>query len=187
MPARGNWEHGCRRCLAGAARRTATLSGGPMPRDAFHDRERAEEAAYFGQRDAVLIEKIRARAKLGEIAVAMAAKLKVDDPELLNRIVDLGVTPDNAAAFLLSPLVEIAWADGHVSKAEHDAIVGMATARGVAPDSSDMAQLLQWLKVEPSLPLYGAALDTIKLGLSVLPADEADKRASAMVAACRQV
>ena len=40
-----------------------------MPRDAFHDRERAAEAAYFGERDAALVEKIRARAKLSEIAL----------------------------------------------------------------------------------------------------------------------
>ena len=158
-----------------------------MPRDAFHDREQAAEAAYFGERDAALIEKIRASAKLSEIAHAMGDKLRVDDPALLDRIAKLGVTRDTAAAFLLAPLVEIAWADGHVSQGEQDAVVRMAVARGVAADSPDMAQLLQWLKVEPPHALYESALDAIKLGLSVLPPDEAEQRATAMVAACRQV
>ena len=158
-----------------------------MPRDAFHDRERAAEAAYFGDRDAALIEKIRTRAKLSEIAHAMADKLRVDDPALLDRIAKLGVTRDTAAAFLLAPLVEIAWAEGHVSPTERDVIVRMAVARGIAADSPDMAQLLQWLKVEPPHALYESALDAIRLGLSVLPPDEAEQRATAMVAACREV
>ena len=145
-----------------------------MPRDAFHDRERAAEAAYFSQHDAALIEKMRARAKLSEIAHAMADKLRVDDPALLSRIANLGVTPDTAAAFLLSPLIEIAWADGHASQGERDVIVRMATARGVASDSPDMAQLVQWFKVEPPRELYESALDTIKLALSVLPPAESE-------------
>ena len=158
-----------------------------MPHDMFHDRARAEEAAYFGRQDALLIEKIRTRAKLGEIAHAMADKLRVDDPALLERIARLGVTRDTAAAFLLAPLVEIAWADGHVSDAERDVIVDLATQRGVAPDSQDMGQLMQWLKVEPALELFESALDTIKLGLSVLPEDESRQRIAAMVDACRKV
>jgi tellurite resistance protein len=158
-----------------------------MPRDAFHDRERAAEAAYFSQHDATLIEKMRARAKLSEIAHAMAAKLRVDDPALLTRIANLGVTPDTAAAFLLSPLVEIAWADGHASPGERDVIVRIATARGVAADSPDMAQLVQWFQVEPPRELYESALDTIKLALSVLPPEEAEERAAAMINACKEV
>jgi uncharacterized tellurite resistance protein B-like protein len=158
-----------------------------MPRDAFNDRERAEEAAYFSQQDAKLLEKIRARAKLGEIARAMADKLKLDDPALLDRIAKLGVTLDTAAAFLLAPLVEVAWADGHASEAERDAIVRIATQRGVAPDSPDMAQLLQWLKAQPPHDLFEAALDTIKLCLSVLPADVAQQRVAAMINDCREV
>ena len=158
-----------------------------MPHDSFRDRERAEEAAYFGRQDALLIEKIRSRAKLSEIAHAMGDKLRVDDPALLDRIAKLGVTRDTAAAFLLAPLVEIAWADGHVSEAERDVIVKMATSRGVAADSPDMAQLLQWLKEQPSHDLFAAALDTLKLGLSILPLEEARQRAAAMVDTCRSV
>jgi hypothetical protein len=158
-----------------------------MPHDVFRDRGQAEEAAHFSQRDAKLIEKIRARAKLGEVAHAMAAKLEVDDPALLDRIAGLGVTLDTAAAFLLAPLVEIAWADGHASQSEHGVIVRLATRRGVAPDSPDMAQLLEWLRIPPPRALFEAALDAIKLGLSVLPPDEAEQRATTMVNACKEV
>jgi hypothetical protein len=158
-----------------------------MPRDAFHDRERAEEAAYFSQQDAKLIEKLRARAKLGEIAAAMAAKLQVDDPAMLDRIAKLGITLETAAAFLLAPLVGIAWVDGDVSQAERDVIVRIASDRGVPPDSRDMSQLLKWLDVRPSGAVFGAALDAIKVGLSVLPSDEANRRIDTMIKACEDV
>src|SRR5688572_4504642 len=162
-------------------------TGAPMAHDSFRDRERAAEAAYFGKRDAELIEKIRSRANLGEIAHAMAAKLRVDDPVLLERISSLGITRDAAAAFLLVPLVEIAWADDHVSDAERDTIVRFATTRGITPDSTDMAQLIDWLKVRPPHELFECALDALKLGLSVLPQAEAEQRIAAMIQTCKEV
>ena len=158
-----------------------------MRHDAFLDRERAEEAAYFAQRDARLIEKIRARARLGEIAAALADKLHVDDPQLLDRIVALGVTRDTAAAFLLAPLVEVAWADGNVGAEEYETIVRLASARGVPHDSPDMAQILQWLKDRPSHALVEAALDAIRIGISLLPADEREQRVNWMIGGCGEV
>jgi hypothetical protein len=158
-----------------------------MARDIFRDRERAEEAAYFSQRDARLIEKLRERARLGEIARALAEKLQVDDPALLDRITGLGVTLETGAAFILAPLVEIAWADGHVSDAEHATILRLAEGRCVARGSADMEQLVEWLAVRPPRALFEAALDAIKLGLSVLPRPEAEQRVRTMMDACRQV
>ena len=158
-----------------------------MARDIFRDRERAEEAVYFSQRDARLIEKLRERARLGEIAHALAEKLRVDDPALLERVIKLGVTLETGAAFILAPLVEIAWADGQVDEAERHAIVRLAQDRGVTPGSADMSQVLQWLAVRPPDALFQAALEAIKLGLSVLPHDEAEERIEKMLDGCRQV
>lgn len=156
-------------------------------RDAFHEREQAEENVYFAQRDARLIERLRARAALGEIAAALADKLQVDDPPLLARIAGLGVTRETSAAFLLAPLVEVAWADGHVSPGEYDAVVRLAADRGVAHDSLDMTQLRMWLHARPPHALVEAALDAIKLGLSVLPADERQQRVGKVMNACETV
>ena len=158
-----------------------------MAKDIFHDRERAEEAAYFSQQDARLIEKLRERARLGEVAKALAEKLKVDDPELLDRVMKLGVTLETGAAFILAPLVEVAWADGDVSESEREAILRLAQDRGVTPGSADMGQLLQWLSIRPPGALLQAALEAIELGLSVLPRDEAEQRVRNMIEACEQV
>ena len=81
-----------------------------MAKDMLRERERAEEEAYFRREDAALIEKLRHKALFSEIAHALAEKLNADEPALLERIKKLGVTLDTGAAFILAPLVEVAWA-----------------------------------------------------------------------------
>jgi hypothetical protein len=156
-------------------------------RNAFYDREQAEENVYFAQRDQRLIERLRERAKLGDIAAALADKLHVDNPDLLSRIVNLGVSSETAAAFLVAPLVDVAWADGHVRPAEYDAVVRLAAERGVAHDSSDMNQIRKWLEHRPPRELVEAALDAAKVGLSVLPSEERRTRVEQMLHACEAV
>lgn len=91
-----------------------------MGKDIFRERERGEEEAYFRHKDAELIAKLRQKTKLSEIAHALAGKLQTDEPALLDRIRMLGVTLDTGSAFILAPLVEVAWVDGSVSDAERN-------------------------------------------------------------------
>src|SRR5687768_11479773 len=108
-----------------------------MTKDIFRDRERGEEDAYFRQQDARLIAKLRQKAQFSEIAHALAEKLHADEPALLERIQKLGVTLDTGSAFILAPLIEVAWIDGDVSHAERDTILHIAKQRGVAPRSEE--------------------------------------------------
>jgi len=158
-----------------------------MSKDILHDRGRAEEAVYFHKQDAVLLEKLRQKLKLGEIAQALADKLEVDNPALLERIAALGVTVETGGAFILSPLIEVAWADGNVSPAERETIIRMAEDRGIAPGSADMTQLQQWFENRPPDTLFQLAIEAIKVGISVLPPEEARMRVRQMVAACEGV
>src|SRR3954469_24436200 len=104
-----------------------------MAKDMLHGRGHADEEVYFRQRDANLIAKLHEKAQFSEIAHALAEKLHADEPELLARIQKLGITLDTGSAFILAPLVEVAWADGDVSHAERDAILHVAKRRGVEP------------------------------------------------------
>jgi len=158
-----------------------------MTRDIFRERERGEEDAYFHQQDAKLIAKLRQKAQLSEIAHALAEKLHTDEPELLERIRQLGVTLNTGSAFILAPLVEVAWVDGDVSHAERDTILHIARQRGVEPGSADYHQLLDWLAHRPSDEVFRTALEAIRIGLSVLPPDEAEQRIATMIKACADV
>jgi len=158
-----------------------------MTRDIFRERQRGEENAYFRQQDAKLIAKLRQKAQLSEIAHALADKLQADEPALLERIQKLGVTLDTGSAFILAPLVEVAWVDGNVSQAERDSILAIAKQRGVTSGSADYHQLLDWLTHRPSDEVFRTALEAIRIGLSVLPPEESEQRIATMIKACEDV
>jgi hypothetical protein len=153
----------------------------------FGDREKAIEEAYFRSEDAKLVEKLWQKAHLDEIATALGEKLQVDNPELLAKVRGLGVTLDTAPAFFLAPLVQVAWAEGKVPKAEHDAVLRIARRRGVEADSPAYAQLEQWLRARPSDEFFDTAVETIKVGFDVLPPAERDARIKDVVRACQEV
>jgi tellurite resistance protein len=158
-----------------------------MDKDIFKERERSLEEEYFRKHDAKLIEKLRERGKVEEIAEALAVKLQIDDPALLRRIMALGVTLDTGPAFLLAPLVQVAWAEGGVTDREREKVLRIATERGVDPASPAYTQLQQWLRKRPADAIFDTAVEAIKTGLSVLtPAERAD-RIKRIVDACREV
>ena len=89
-----------------------------MAKDVFKDREHAFEEEFFRKSDAALLEKMRAKAKLEEVAAELGKTLQVENPELIRRLIDLGIAPGTGAALLLLPLVQVAWAEDQVTDKE---------------------------------------------------------------------
>jgi hypothetical protein len=158
-----------------------------MEKDAFKERERGLEEGYFRAQDAKLIEKLREDARLEEIVLALAEHLQVNDPELLRRVIALGVTLDTGPAFLLAPLVQVAWAEGKVTDRERDTVLRLAAARGVEPGSPAHTQLLKWLQERPPDALFDTAMEVIKGGLALLPPAEREERLKHLVQVCHEV
>jgi len=158
-----------------------------MYKDMLKAKERGDEEQYFRRRDEELIARLRERAHLQELTHALAEKLQVDDPALLKRIVDLGITRDTGPAFLLAPLVQIAWAEGRVTSRERETILGIAEGRGIEAGSAAHQQLVAWFGERPSAEVFDAAVLAIKAGISVLPEPERVERIAAMVAMCHRV
>lgn len=153
----------------------------------FGDREKAMEEAYFRNEDARLLDKLRQKAHLDDIGQALAEALQVHNPELLLRVRSLGITLDTAAALFIAPLVQVAWAGGSVTRAEHEAVLRLARGRGIETDSPSYAQLNEWLEKRPSDSLFETAVEVIKYGFSVLPPDEKEQRIKTLVDACHEV
>jgi hypothetical protein len=158
-----------------------------MTKDIFEERERAEEAVYFRGQDEKLIEKLRENARLHEIVEALAGCLQANNPELLRRVMDLGVTLETGSAFLLAPLVQVAWAGGKVTDRERETVLRLAAARGVEEGSPARAQLLAWLEKRPSDALFDTAMEVIQAGLAVVPRDLREDRIKRVVQACHEV
>jgi len=158
-----------------------------MTKDIFEERERAEEAVYFHAQDEKLIQKLRENAKLEEIAKALAGSLQTNNPELLSRVVALGVTLETGSAFLLAPLVQVAWANGRITDRERETVLRLAAARGVEEGSPAQAQLLAWIQERPADALFDTATEVIKAGLAVVPQDLREDRIKRIVQACHEV
>lgn len=158
-----------------------------MTKGILSDREKALEENYFRQEDARLLAKLRQNAKLDEIAIALRDKLQVDDPELLVRVRELGVTADTAPAFFLAPLVQVAWAGAAVSKSEREAVLRLAREREIDAGSPAYAQLREWLETRPPDVLFEAALEVLRAGFAVLPPNEREDRIRRVVDACHKV
>jgi hypothetical protein len=158
-----------------------------MTKDVFKDRERGLEEEFFRKEDAKRLEKMRETAKLQEIAGALAEILKVQSPELLSRTIALGINRDNAPAFLLAPLVQVAWAEGKVTEPEREAILRFARDRGIEKGSPAEAQLLAWLQSRPPQAAFDTAIEVIKAGLAEFPPKEREERIARMIQICREV
>jgi hypothetical protein len=111
----------------------------------------------------------------------------VENPELLRRVIALGVRLGTAPAFLLAPLVQVAWAEGKVTDQERDTVLRLAAARGVEAGSPAHTQLLKWLQERPSDVLFDTAMEVIRGGLAVLPPEEREQRLKRIVQACQEV
>ena len=158
-----------------------------MTRDIFQERERGIEAQWARQHDEELIRKLRARAKLEEISALLARKLRVEDPALRKRLLDLGITHETGPALFVAPLVQIAWADGDVTDRERDAIFGIGALRGMAAGTPPHACVLEWLRKRPSDAVFDAAVDVIRVGISVLPEVEREQRVATFEESFRRV
>ncbi len=157
-----------------------------MGRDTSKEGERAEEA-FFRKEDSKLIEKLRENARLEEIVKALAENLQVDNPELLRRVMALGIDLSTGPAFLLAPLVQVAWAEDKVTDREREALLRLARARGVEDGSPAHTQLLEWLRNRPSDAVFDTAIEVIRAGLSRLSADLREERLKGILQACREV
>lgn len=158
-----------------------------MEKGFLGDREKAMEADYFRKENEKLLEKLRQGAKLDDIAKALADKLQVDNQELLARVRALGITLENAPALFLTPLVQVAWAEGSVGNREREAVLRIARQRDVEEGSPAYAQLVEWLQVRPSDALFDVGLEVIKYGLAVLPPKEMEERIERLIDACHEV
>ena len=158
-----------------------------MEKGFLGDREKAMEADYFRKENEKLLEKLRQGAKLDDIAKALADKLQLDNQELLARVRELGVTLETAPALFLTPLVQVAWAEGSVGNREREAVLRLARQRDVQEDSPAYAQIVDWLKVRPSDALFDTGLEVIRYGFSVLPTKEQEERIERLIDACHEV
>jgi hypothetical protein len=109
-------------------------------RDSIQERGRSLELIEKIQRAA---EADRARADLGRAA-------GLTDPALAQELLDLGFTAETVVLLPLVPILQMAWAEGGITKEERDLIVRFARSRGIGENSAADLRLTEWMTDRPS-------------------------------------
>ena len=105
--------------------------------------------AFFLEQDRKLIARKAELAKLAETKEALASVSGIKDAHILEHLVQLDVRPETLAALSAIPLVEVAWADGHVDQKERRVVLDFAKAQGMAEGSVARELLERWLEQRP--------------------------------------
>src|SRR4051812_27745979 len=94
-----------------------------------------------------------------------------------------GYSSDTIGVLDVAPLIEVAWADGHITPAERLSILEQAVACGI-----DGGPAYQWvldlLARQPSQRFFKASLGAIRIGLSAAAPEERRSAERRLVALC---
>lgn len=107
------------------------------------------EEAFFAQHNQRLLQKLKAQAAHRERREALAKATGISNVELLDKLIELDVNVERAAAFTLVPVVEVAWADGDVQPKEREAILKAAAEQGLDPGTVAYELVESWLERAP--------------------------------------
>lgn len=118
--------------------------------DALKARGKALEDQFFQRESERLKQKLRATFEQEVTAEKLKAATGITNPDLLQRLIGLQVRGETMAAFWLTPLIEIAWADGKLDARERALILDAASHTGVAKSSPAHELLEQSLHEKPT-------------------------------------
>lgn len=124
-----------------------------MADDALRERGNSLEEEFFRKQNAELMEKMRSSQAKDEVRRQMAAVVGVEDPALIDQLIDHGVTPSTFAALSLAPLVAVAWADRRLEDKERKAVLEEAASSGVEAGGAEYGLLEGWLAEQPPASL----------------------------------
>jgi hypothetical protein len=109
------------------------------------------EEAFFAKENAKLLDQMRARAERAQQRELLRRIVAIDDDAFLDRLINMGIGPERAMVLRLTPLVFVAWADGHVDEREREAIVRAAAEQGIVAEEMARQVLGDWLERRDSL------------------------------------
>jgi hypothetical protein len=158
-----------------------------MTHTAFNELSDFREENYFHQREQEFIERMRRRMALEAECRELAETLGFNDMELLRTLQKMGYTRATVRLLYLVPLVQVAWAEGRVSRSERELILEAARLREIEPGSAAYERLDEWLTERPSEEFFERTLRLISAMLQALPPAEREAGKRDLVSYCAQV
>lgn len=139
-----------------------------MNQQNFRDKKNALETQFLGTSE------IRVQLDNKTTAEQLGHVMLLSDAVILNRLVGLGFTGSTGVALALVPVVQVAWADGKIQKAERDAVLGGSGECGIFEGSEMRTLLASWLKSPPQPALFAAWTEFVQIFSACVPGGELD-------------
>jgi hypothetical protein len=155
--------------------------------DAFRQREKSLEDAFFKDRDRHLMDKMRRELESFEEKRKLAHVTGIVEERVLQNLVKAGVQAETLAAVGLIPLVEVAWCDGAVTPEERDAVLNAAAKQGLQPGTASYELLQNWLQDRPDLHIITAWKDYVRELARIMPKDTIEEMGRQLIARCKRV
>lgn len=111
----------------------------------------------------------------------------VVDSNILEDLHELGYVPDTMTLLPLTPLVEVAWADGQISSSERAMILGTAATRHVEWESPAHHRLLDWMVNQPSSEFFEKSWQALRLVVERLPVEQRMTWRQELISSCSYV
>jgi predicted metalloendopeptidase len=155
--------------------------------DAFSERRKNLEDAFFKDRDQQLMDKMRRELESFEESKKLAHVSGITEERVLKMLVQAGVRAETLTAVSLIPLVEVAWCDGSVSIEERDAVLNAAAKAGIQSDTAPYELLREWLKNKPDPHIIEAWRDYVSEMARLMPAENLAEMKRNMIDRCTRV
>jgi len=143
--------------------------------------------AFFHAKDQKLLEEFRKRLERKDRRAQLADISGIRDEAVLDRLIELDITPETLAAITVVPLVQVAWADGRVQPEEREAIITAAKEAGIKPHQGHYPLLEHWLSEEPSREMLEAWEHYIQALCKTLSAAEVARLKGDVLSLARKV
>jgi len=127
-----------------------------MDKDAFEDRRRSLEEAFFRKENLHVLESLRGKRQREAAVRALREASGILDEHLLGLFVGVGIDAPSLAALSLVPLVWVAWADRGMDRGEREALLEAAAGEGIEKNTPAYTLLESWIDERPKPALFEA-------------------------------
>jgi hypothetical protein len=159
----------------------------PENTDSLNERGRSLEDEFFRREDAKLLDKLRALKNAETTRDSLARATGITNKAVLDRLMELGIGGETAAALSVLPFVEVAWADGSIDAKERAALLELARTKGFAPGSTEHALLEAWLDKRPESRFFTAWTHLVQGLVEKLTPDQTGMLKSTLMERARSV
>jgi hypothetical protein len=140
----------------------------------FEQIARGSEETFMRRKEQELIAELRRKVEAERQRRGLEQELNIHDERVLKALEDLGFTREVLVLLHVMPLLQVAWSDGAISKAERAKLLELAATRGIVPGTPAYERLLPLLERRPADEGFAACMRVIRAMFTSLP--EAERR-----------